>query len=429
MNSKVEHLTYEEYYQIINPREEFHYNAYKNNKLENYSNPEEFPKTVNRFISYGLKFEIREQQIDLREKNYYKLDENKNPMRDEHGEIIFLTMEEKEKKFPEDKRYVYEHAILDVKKNKIVAETQDEYGCLLITVANEYRGMNVGQHLLNYHRTMYPYRYSGGHTETGQKAFFRSYQEKISKYLASGNYTKDLKENLIEMPRIKEIVKSAQLSKNVIEKLEEEFKKYNLEYKSFHSQKQEKKELSKNTSYDFTDPRDFALHIDEGCFAILYNKKAFELLNTNQEKDFFIEQGLLGYVYIGGVYHSDSVPKLFRLHGINDKVKSFMIDLALHMSYQEPIRIFAEDLPYLSEKSKGNISHSMIDNGMMQVTLEKKYMENLDFMHQYNLQYRKRVDPFEEKFTIMHEKLSAMTDFELDHKDQIKRGKKTSYYR
>lgn len=421
---KVEHLTYKEYYKIINRHNEFHERAYEDNPLENYSNPDDFPKTINRFISHGIMFQLREKKIDLRLKNYYKLDENKDPIRDENGEIIYLSMEEKEKHFPEDKRYKYEHAILDVKKNKIVAETQDEWNCFLITVANEYRQLNIGQRLLNHHRNMYPYRDSGGHTESGEKAFFYFYQEKISKYLSSGQYRKDIMSGLLDITRVKEILESARLTKLVIENVKKEYYDYNLNYESFHERKRKNRSLSKSIDYDFTDPRDFALHIDEGCFAILYNKKAFEMLNTKNQRDFFTDQGLLGYVYIGGVYNADAVPKLFRLHGINDKVKSFMIDLALHMSHKEPIRIFAEDLPYLSEKSKGNISKSMLDNGMMQITLENKYIENLDFMHQYNLQYRKRVDPYEEKFSIMHEKLSAMTDVEIDPENTIKRGKR-----
>ena len=47
---KVEHLNYEEYYKIINKNEKFHENAYQNNELSKYSLPEEFPKSVNRFI-------------------------------------------------------------------------------------------------------------------------------------------------------------------------------------------------------------------------------------------------------------------------------------------------------------------------------------------------------------------------------------------
>lgn len=421
---KVEHLSYKEYYKIINKHNEFHERAYEDNPLENYSNPEDFPTTVKRFMSYGMKFEIREKKNDLRLNNYYKIDENGEPLRDENKKIVYLTIEEKEKLFPDEKRYKYEHAIFDVKKKCIVAETQDEWGCLLITVANEYRGLNIGQKLLNYHRTIYPYRNSGGHTQQGENAFFSFYQEKVSKYLSSGNYRKDIEHGLITIEKVKEILKSAQLTKEVIKNRKEDFKKYNLKYESFHERVQKNKKLANNINYDFTDPRDFALHIDEGCFAILYNKKAFEMLNTKNQRDFFIDQGLLGYVYIGGVYNADAVPKLFRLHGINDKVKSFMIDLALHMSHKEPIRIFAEDLPYLSEKSKVNISKSMLDNGMMQITLENKYIENLDFMHQYNLQYRKRVDPYEEKFSIMHEKLSAMTDVEIDPENTIKRGKR-----
>lgn len=426
---KVEHLNYEEYYKIINKKEKFHENAYQNNELSSYSSPEDFPKTVNRFISYGMKFEIREKKKDLRLNNYYKVDDNGDPLRDENKELVYLTMEEKEKLFPEEKRYKYEHAIFDVKKKCIVAETQDEWGCLLITVANEYRGLNIGQKLLNYHRTIYPYRDSGGHTIQGANAFFAFYQEKVSKYLSSGNYRKDIDNGLITIEKVKEILDSAHLTKEVIKNRKEDFKKYNLEYESFHERVQKNKKNSSSINYDFTDPRDFALHIDDSCFAILYNKKAFEMLNTKNEKDFFTDQGLLGYVYIGGVYNADAIPKLFRLHGINDKVKSFMIDLALHMSYKEPIRIFAEDLPYLSEKSKGNIHSKMLENGMMQVTLESKYMENLDFMHQYNLQYRKRVDPYEEKFNIMHERLTAMTDVEIDPENKIRRQRKTKYYR
>ncbi|MFK5284438.1 hypothetical protein ACI3PL_33140, partial [Lacticaseibacillus paracasei] len=63
-------------------------------------------------------------------------------------------------------RYAYYFAIFN-DENKCVAATQNENSCLLVSVADEYRGFGFGPYLVGLQRKYFPKANSGGFTVPG----------------------------------------------------------------------------------------------------------------------------------------------------------------------------------------------------------------------------------------------------------------------
>ena len=161
-NINIELLTFQEYFYSVNEDGKIHPNNAYSYSVKDYEKEsiDDYENLINRFKSHGLEFEIREKKIDRWESNYCETDDKGKILRDENDNIIKLSQEKKEKVIKP--RFKYEHAIIDSKSKKIVGRTQDEWNCLLISVAEEYKGMSLGEKLLEVHRSKYPFRASGG---------------------------------------------------------------------------------------------------------------------------------------------------------------------------------------------------------------------------------------------------------------------------
>jgi hypothetical protein len=424
METKIELMTFKEYFYAVNEDGKIHPDNAYTFKLEDYITEEdEFPILLNRFKTHGLNFEIREQEVDRWKEDYCDIDDEGNVLRDKDDKTIQLSQEKKEKLIKP--RYKYEHAIVDSRTQKVIGKTQDEWNCLLITVADEYKGMSLGEKLLETHRDKYPFRYSGGHTPAGKEVLYRMYQNKVSKFLSNGNYSKSIKENLISKEKVKEILESAMIDKKHVSKRKEEYAEYDLKIDSFRERKTRQSEKSKEINYDMYNPEDILLHIDNN-FAVLYNKKAFNKINTDDINEHFIEQGLLGYSYIGGVYGADSIPKLFRLYGKNEKIKSFMAEVAMNLYVGEPIRVFKEDVKLLNDSVLKNSIEGLNRDGMIQYELKNKTIDNLDVMSYLEKQFRNKNDKYDEKWTLVHEEISKLAENEYE-KPNEKRRKRLNY--
>ena len=180
--NKIELMTWKEYFYSVNEDGKMHDSNGYITTLETYQDSDnKFTELEKQFTSHGIDFEIRCKTVDRWEFSYAKLDDNGENVLDENGKSMSLTMEDKKEKILP--RFEYEHAIIEKRTKNIIARTQDEWNCLLITVASEFKGLNLGEKLLEHHRSVYPFRYSGGHTPQGKEALYRIYQNKISKYL------------------------------------------------------------------------------------------------------------------------------------------------------------------------------------------------------------------------------------------------------
>lgn len=419
-DKKIELMTFKEYFYAVNEDGKVHSDQAYQYNLEDYKeNSENYPKLINRFNTHGLNFEIREKAIDNWEKEYCDVDDEGNVLKDENGKIIPLSQEKKEKVI--NPRYEYEHAVLDSKTKKVIARTQEEWNCLLISIAEEYSGMSIGEKLLGIHREKYPFRDSGGHTPAGKEMLYRMHQNKVSKFLANGGYSRAIKEGLITKEKVKDILQQAMIDKKHVAETKEDYAKYDLEIDSFRERKKKQKQRSEGIDYNMFDPKDYLLHVEDN-FAILYNKKAFLAMREDNVNDFFIEQGLLGYSYIGGVYGEESVPKLFRLYGKNKKIKEFMAEVAMNLYVEEPVRIFDQDLEYLNDNILNNSEKGLERDSMTQFKLQNKTMDNIEIMSYLEKKFRKENDQYDEKWILIHEEITALTEKEYQApKKKIKR--------
>jgi hypothetical protein len=421
-NDKIELMTWKEYFHSVNEEGKMHdENAYNNTTLEDYKSDLSFDTLERQFTSHGIQFEIKKSTVDRWAFEYAKIDDSNNPVLDSKGKPVQLTREEKKEKILP--RFEYEHAIVEKRTNNIVAKTQDEWNCLLISVANEYKGLNLGEELLEHHRTTYPFRYSGGHTPQGKEALYRIYQNKISKFLANGDYSKEVKNGTLTTEKAKKIINSASIGKEYMEERNKELNKYDISEETHKERLKRQKDKSDNNDYNMFKAEDILLHVDNN-FAILYNKKAFNKINSVNDNDYFTEQGLLGYAYIGGVY-DNSTPKLFRLFGQNDEIKKYMAEVILNQYVGDPVKIFDNDLHLLNDNIKNNSLEGFKRDEMTDFTLQNKTMDNIDMLSFIEKKFRKENDQYDEKWILVHEQVTAFAeDYVEELHKKIKNKKK-----
>jgi hypothetical protein len=379
--------------------------------LNEYDWIDDFDSVKKRFRVNGIDFEIRESKEDKHDLKIIKRDKDGECLyiKDKNGnsEYIYYSMEEKEKIFPEDRRYKYEHAVIESKTNKIVAMTQDEWGALLITSAKEFKGFALGQELLNYHRKQFPIRDSGGHTPQGYQAVFKFYQEEVKNALIRGEYRKEIKENRLTTEKVKEIISSARLSESTITR-DVEYNRWNLGDKTYREKKEHKK--TKIENWDMSDTRDIMMLVDDN-YAILYNKKSLDDIE-NTEREYFVERGLLGYVYIGGVLDSESIPKVHRIYGKNEKIENFMMEVAFNISQGEQLRVYAEEDYLISDTLRESLDDSGYDlhSEHKIYQLNNKTNQLIDVMKFVEKKYRTSIDPYNEKKMTLEELIYGLSE-------------------
>lgn len=304
-------MTFSEYATLVNPSGKIHPPAYdmdveRMNKARGIStDPKDWQNLVQQFTKNGLQFELRESVEDRwKWKLSKRLPDDSDYVRDENGMVQSMTPEEVQAMYPDEKRYRYEHAIFDKTNNVMVANTQDEWGALLVMVAREYRNFGFGTMLVAVHRERYPDRASGGFTSSGLENFRRVHAGMVRKYLESGMYSHLVRTGVITKERAKEIIGSIDRTT--------------------------RKHTERNLSVD--DPKDWLLLADESR-AILYHK-GFYTFDHDSDDGYWSERFILGYVTIGGNMDNEFI---FRLFGRSEKIKSFMLEVMLNTGVGESI--------------------------------------------------------------------------------------------
>ena len=85
----------------------------------------------------------------------------------------------------------------------------DEWGCWLVAVAQEYRGIGLGTELQRIAREHEPARPSGGFTSRGEAGLRRVHREMVRDALASGRYSRLVREGAIGAERARAVIASA----------------------------------------------------------------------------------------------------------------------------------------------------------------------------------------------------------------------------
>lgn len=290
-------LTFREYVEIVNPKGIHHSSDSYDSTLENFEfmKIEEFPEIIQRVKINGLYFEFRLQTTTQRYAKFtpdYKM-------------IGYYTDDE----IKQQGWRTEQHTIGAFHEGKCVGSAQDEWGSLLIHVAREYRGFNLGPYLGKIARTIEPGRDSGGFTNAGLNNLAKIHRQFVHDAMTSGLYRRMLKANMITIDRIKEIVNSS-----------------------------DKAKLKKNTR-DLSDNSSDLLLYFNGSGFVLYNKKLRYI-----EDDFWEEKFIKGYCLLRD-WHD--IGRIVHLGGENDGFKSFLLSLAISVSNTDwgyPVKIDKEDM-------------------------------------------------------------------------------------
>jgi hypothetical protein len=202
-----------------------------------------------------------------------------------------------------------------------VAASQDEWGAMLIRVAQEYRGFGLGPILGKIARTIEPLKPSGGFTYAGRKNFIKTHREMVRDALKSGLYTKLVRQGKMSVERVKEIVDSAKLSV---------------------------RQPAAKGDYSST-PKDWVLYVGDSDF-ILYDRKLKDMIDEVGHWSYWTEKMVKGLVLVREPREGQAI--VVRFGGDTDKIKTLMISCAMSYCKNEGIafNIDPEDRKYVDPK-------------------------------------------------------------------------------
>ena len=140
---------------------------------------------------------------DFKNNQYVKLDDDGEIMRDDRGMVVYMSRAEIDRS-----GITYDRNVIAVHDNQIVGSAQDEWGCVLVYVMNELKGIGIGEKLTELYRSYYPNKSSGGTTTSGFNNLRKYHAKQIKLYSRNGIYSDMVKNGEITYDRVKEIINS-----------------------------------------------------------------------------------------------------------------------------------------------------------------------------------------------------------------------------
>lgn len=323
-------LTFQEYLKVANEKGKFHEdNAYDYSlaKLNSYdANKSEYPKLMRRMRIRGIEFEFR-----LKE--------------DRWGPEVAVWNEDGEK----------------------VAVVQDEWGCVLIMVAREYRGFGFGPILGKIARTMAPDKPSGGFTPSGYRNFVKVYREMVRDALKNGFYAEQVRAGKMTVARVKEIVASAKL------------------------------EVRPQTpAGDLSSgPKDWMLYVGGYGDFVLYDRKLKDVIEK-EEQDYWIEKMVKGVMLVREIHNGAGIVVAFG--GDSDKIKTLMMTCAISYCKGEgiPLYVDPEDRQYVDPKFGRVSEQSDYKTGYERYPVELLGRIGLEDFKTVERLFRRKFDQYDE---------------------------------
>lgn len=206
--------TYDEYKIIVGHKydeygeEEYHHDgAYETtvSKLNEFDTYKSYTRLMANITKKGMPFTVKAKIIDYMTSEWVKYDDKGYPVEID-GKYQQLTAEERKLALTGKNRYCYYFAIFNA-DNECVAATQDEWGALLVSVAEEYRGFGFGPYLVGLQRKYFPKANSGGFTVPGLDNLWKVHTQFVKDYLTSGKYSKLVRDNKLTVDKVREITK------------------------------------------------------------------------------------------------------------------------------------------------------------------------------------------------------------------------------
>lgn len=352
-------LTFGEFYELINPRHKSHpetaYN-YTVQSMNDHNEVSRYPILVKREVSKGITFDIRMYKNDLHEKGkYVKTDPQGNPVTI-NNELQYYTKEELEKLGYRR----YEYGFAAVHDGKIVGIAQDEWGCVLVAVAQEYSGFDLGKVLAKLAWEAEPGKDSGGCTSKGYHLVMKVHKEFVSEYLRNGFYSHLVHQGVLTSKRAKEIIDSVQV----------------------------KSKPKNKDDFNTSNPKNWLLYGDMGVF-IIYDKKLRNIIEQEGDDEYYWkEEAIKGYSYVTSGYHSDKL-RLFSLGGVTDDINKFMLLLAVTWANEE------DDPLYIEKEYRKYVDDKLVDMDEQGLANIKKPIDYKEMVREEK-KFRKSFDKYDE---------------------------------
>lgn len=271
----------------------------------------------------------------------------------------------------------------DMDTRRKVGAVQDEWGCMLITVAPEYRGFGIASELTDLTRRERPYWVSGGFTSHGRTNARSYHARRIRRAMTNGTYSRAVRDGTITASRAREIIAS----------LPERHKKTVLPDLS----------LSPVTRY-------MLYHNGYGDYCLYDPKLAW--IFKNQQFDptgYWQDRFLLGHAHISG----KNGDRLYHLSGATNRHAAIMMAISLeHASKEQTNLIVPEAYTTLIQDGKHTVSEPTIAPGSLsRIVTPGKTPRLIPYMTAMERQFRRKFDQYNEFEIFMQESINAMTDF------------------
>ena len=332
-------LTFKEYTNLINDEGKMHSSGAYKWSLEKdtfkKNQPSEYPKLLQSVKLKGIQFDFRLKTEDRIDGQFPKRNpETDEYLRDENKNLIFFTKEELlGGAIPSllTRRYDYSVGIF-TKEDGYVGGSQDEWGCMLLSVAQEYRGFGLGPILSKFARQFDPTKTSGGFTPEGYANFRKTHTAMVREYLQSGMYSFLVRSGQISKEKVKDILASANLS-----------------------------DKPKNTKNNLgtTDPKDWLMFVGGDGDYIIYDKKLADLYKDDKYGH-FLERMIRGAIYasMNGEYS-----RIRQFGGESAKIKTYLMTLVANDAQKDDLILVVEpeDLEFVDRELIG-VQNEQPDN-------------------------------------------------------------------
>ena len=294
-------MTFKEYEKLINDEGKMHDDtAYKWSLEKRHSNesPTDYPKLLQSIKRNGIQFDFRLNTRDRIDGIFCKRNpETDEYLRDENNNLVYFTREELlGGAVPSLLASRFEYSIgIFTKEDGYIGGSQDEWGCMLLRIADEYRGFGLGPILSKFARQLEPTKPSGGFTPAGRANFKKTHTAMVRDYLQSGTYSFLVRSGQISKAKVKEILAGASLS--------------------------QPKNVSKNLGA--TDPKDWLLYVGGDGDYIIYDKKLADLYKDDKYGHF------LNNMVRGAIHASIDADytRIRQFGGESTKIKTFLMGL------------------------------------------------------------------------------------------------------
>jgi hypothetical protein len=308
-------MTFQEYYKLVNAGEQHHPDsAYQSDIKDFFYHKKQDFKLFRQIKLRGIEFEIRIQRRKITHSirnPEAKTNAAAHPwMRDEAGKILNYSDDQ----IAEMGYQPFEFSVgvwTATEGDACIAATQDEWGCMLVRVADKYRGFGIGPVLIKIARMLEPGKPSGGFSSGGALNFKRMHTAIVREALANGTYSKLIRQGSLTMERVRAITGSANLEQRPKPKID----------------------LSSN------DPSNWLCFGDGYGSYIVYDRKLADLLRDDADHA-MVPSFIKGFIYVA--CYEEGMGRVKRVHAVDLKMKTFMYALAHHHCTTEHVVLYVE---------------------------------------------------------------------------------------